>query len=62
MSVDNLEKLSDICRGLRNILQSPHDERVEEVLFLILQELRAFRHDQSGLHAPVTAGQESAPL
>ena len=37
---ERLDKIGDICRGLRFEIQSPHDSSVEDALFEILQALR----------------------
>lgn len=47
MSEDNLEKLSDICRSMRNEIKSPAEESIEDALFTILQELRKIRQWQA---------------
>jgi hypothetical protein len=42
---DRLDELADICRSLRSEIQSPHDHKVEDGLFLILEELRYLRDE-----------------
>jgi len=52
---DRLEKLERICKGLANQIQSPHDSRVEEALWLILEELKTVRSALVGAYlVPMT--------